>query len=294
MKKIVALTLALILALSLAACGGDGGSSGGSSSGGGSRTSTPRPSNTAPGDNGDNGSSSDDPAPGDDGKPDGWPGFSGDNGGGELASLIGWMLDGTYSYDFTMTMEGPEGGFEASGSMAADGDRFAQSQEMVVGGMRVKQRVIQRDGKMYTIDDENKYYLEMPVEAYTPDVGVTDYTGIKKIGSGTGDINGRRLPYEDYSMGTADSEVRFYVDGKDVYAIVTEVEGYKTTIIISNPSNRVPAGVFDLPAGYTDMGAMFGGGYAPGGYPSGDFDINDYLPDGFNMDDYLNGFDFGW
>jgi hypothetical protein len=91
-----------------------------------------------------------------------------------------------------------------------------------------------------------------------------------------GEINGQTLPYEEYAENCTGAVVRYYLDGGQVYGIETNDEGYKTVMIITNPSNSVPAGAFDLPEGYTEMDPFGGAG---GGLPE------DYLPDDFEMPD---------
>jgi hypothetical protein len=173
--------------------------------------------------------------------------------GQAMASLIGWMMDGTFSYDFTMTSEGPEGTTEGSGSMAMDGGNMAISMEMTVEGQAVQSKVIILDGVTYIVMDAEKMIMKMENAGAEMTAGMmTDYTGITKTGDGTGEIGGKTLPYEEYTESETGSVVRYYLDGGQVYGIESEYEGYKTVMIITNASVSVPAGVFDLPEGYTE------------------------------------------
>jgi len=287
--KAIALLLALVLTLSLAACG----SKGNAPSSGDKNTATPVSKGgndaTPPASQGNNDATPPASQGGNDAP------SSGSNGGTDqtTAPLIGWMKDGTFSYDYTMSIEGPGLKAEGSGSMATDGDKVATVQEMTMLGQQVRTRIIVRDGRMYRIDDENKWIMEFAVGESTTDGMVTDYTGIVSVGTGTGEINGRTLPYEEYVVGETGIPIRYYLDNGQVYGIVTDFEGYKTVMIILNQSNRVPADVFELPAGYSIRDA-FGGldGYDPNDYLPDGFDINDYMPDGFDINDYLpDGFD---
>jgi hypothetical protein len=173
--------------------------------------------------------------------------------GQAMASLIAWMMGGTFSYDYTMTSEGPEGKTEGSGSMATDGKNLAMTSETTVEGQAVKSRVIVKDDATYIIDDANKFIMKSPGGMNPTEGMMTDYSGIAKTGDGTGEINGKTLPYEEYAEGETGATVRYYLDGGQVYGIESEYEGYKTVMIITNPSNGVPADAFDLPEGYTQM-----------------------------------------
>jgi hypothetical protein len=250
MKKLTALILAAVLPLALAACGS--GSGGGSGGGGSSR----RPSSSS--------SQNDSTQPG------------GSASGEAMNSLAKWMIDGSYSYDFRMYTEGPEGRYEGIGSAAMDGDKIATRQEMIIDGQKMKSWVIVKGGVSYILYEDSKSYMTIPAEDAMDDGLVEDYSGIVKTGEGTGEIDGRRLPYEEYFEGSGVT-MRYYLDGGDVYGIVTEAEGYKTTMILSNISSKAPAGAFDIPAGYTDMGSLI----PSFDFDFDDFDIDDLLPSGF-------------
>jgi outer membrane lipoprotein-sorting protein len=172
--------------------------------------------------------------------------------GEAMASLISWMIDGTFSFDFEMTGESAEGTLSATGSLALDKTNIALVQNAEQDGQIMSAKIIIKDGITYIIDDASKMILSMAgVSEESLGGMVGDYSGIVKTGSGTGEINGKNLPYEDY---TTDGQlVRYFLDGGDVYAIQTEIDGYKTTMFISNASGNVPSGAFDLPEGYTEI-----------------------------------------
>jgi hypothetical protein len=173
------------------------------------------------------------------------------DGGQAMTSLIQWMIDGTFSYDFTMTAEGPEGKTESTGSMAMDGKNMAVTTEMTVEGQQVKSRIIVKDDVTYIVDDANKLIMKAPGGMNATAGMITDYSGIAPVGSGTGEIGGKTLPYEEYSQEGA--MVRYYMDGGQVYGIESEYEGYRSVMIITNPSKTIPSGAFDLPEGYAQM-----------------------------------------
>ncbi len=172
-----------------------------------------------------------------------------------MASLIGWMMDGTFSYDYTITSEGPEGITEGSGSMAVEGANMAITSEMTVEGMAAKSHIIIMGEDMYIVDDASKMIMIMSggVDPAMTQGLITDYAGITKTGDGTGEIDGKSLPYEEYTDEETGAVVRYYLDGGQVYGIESTYEGYNTVMIITNASSSVPPGAFDLPEGYTEM-----------------------------------------
>jgi predicted small lipoprotein YifL len=221
MKRIAIALLVLMLVLSLVACGGK---------------------ETPAADPGTSPSGEDTP-----------PTTQAPEGEGEaMASLIDWMIGGTFSYDFTMTSESAEGTITATGSMAMDGGKVSITQEMDYDGQTMTSRIILKDDKTYVIDDASKMIIAMSgVNEEALSGMVTDYSGITKTGEGEGEFDGRTLPYEEY---TQDGYVvRYYMDGGQVCGFETEAEGYKTIMVITNPTNNVPAGAFDLPEGYTEI-----------------------------------------
>ncbi|MDR3365085.1 MAG: hypothetical protein LBS91_09130 [Clostridiales Family XIII bacterium] len=238
MKKILMVGLALALVFALAACGG----------GGGGDTDAPiAPPAGASDAPAETGSAPEGPAQ------DTAPAPAESAAGGQaMDSLIGWMAGGTFSYDFELTSEGGGQMVTATGSMAADGGNIAVKQSATVEGQQTESRVIIKDGATYVIDDTSKLVIKMANAGAEITSGMmTDYSGITKVGEGTGEVGGKTLPYEEYTAEGA--SVRYYMDGGQVSAIVSEYEGYKSTMLVSNPKNSVPAGAFDIPEGYTEM-----------------------------------------
>ena len=173
----------------------------------------------------------------------------GDTGG----SLLDWMVDGTFSYDFTVTSEYDGMSSESAGSVAYDHGNMAISNEQEVDGAMVKSRIIILDGTMYVIDDTNQMIINMgKASRELTGLIAVDYEDMTLIGSGEGEVNGRTLPYDEYEVDGITT--RFYMDGGQVYAIESTLteENAWSLMIISNASNKVPEGVFDLPEGYTE------------------------------------------
>ncbi|MDR1066540.1 MAG: hypothetical protein LBL35_03765 [Clostridiales bacterium] len=167
-------------------------------------------------------------------------------------SLIQWMIDGSFSYDFVMTAEALGQKVESIGSMAAnDGDALIIT-EVNAMGQRIKSKIIVKDDVTYIIDDANKLITKASnLSAEVANGMIADYSGLKLVNSGAGEIDGKTLPYEEYEMNG--STVKFYLENGQVYGMESEIAGHKTVTIITNPSNKVPDGAFDLPAGYKEM-----------------------------------------
>lgn len=173
-------------------------------------------------------------------------------GGAAMESLIDWMRGGTFSYDFTLTSEYEGQRTEGSGSMAMDGGNMAMAMEQTVEGATTQSRILILEGETYIIDDASKLIMKMGAASPEFTGGVpTDYGDIELVGTGEGEVNGRTLPYEEY---TAEGvSVKYYMDGGAVYAIESNYEGAYSLMIITNASGTVPAGAFDMPEGYMEM-----------------------------------------
>ena len=230
MKRFLIIILALLLLLSMVACGGG---------------SSPAPSAPA--------STAEEESEGD--TPEETAQAAGNSGGGSaIDSLVGWMKGGKFSYDYKAFSEGAGEKMESSGTMAVDGDNFAMSSEAEVAGVKIKSKIVTKDGFTYIVNDEAKMIMKFQDISADMTGGVMDdYSGIVLIGSGTGEINGRTLPYEEYKEDESGSTIKYFLDGGQVYGFVSEYENYKTTMIITNAKNSVPSGIFDLPSGYTEM-----------------------------------------
>ena len=122
--------------------------------------------------------------------------------------LIDWMMSGTFYFDFVMIADGLSADTETPGSIAMDGDNMAIKQEMTIDGMLVKSWIVSKDEKMYIISEDSKTIMEMSIDMSFTEGIVTDYTGILKTGEGIGEVNGRTLPYEEYTESLLNTAVR--------------------------------------------------------------------------------------
>ena len=170
----------------------------------------------------------------------------------EALPSIQWLINGTYSFDFTMIIEASGLWRDNSGRFEADAGKFALSGEMAIEGTLQKIRSIHKGGKSYTVYEENKTVLTEvpPNEDDIPAELKTDYSRFIKIGEGTGEFDGRTLSYEEYADSAAGKSARFYLEGGVLCGI--ETEGSELLLSIKNISNSVPAGIFDWPSDYTE------------------------------------------
>ena len=134
------------------------------------------------------------------------------------------------------------------GSMAAQGGNTAMSTEMTNGAQTMKSRIITLDDAAYIINDDSKMIMKTAKNKSGVNKGTADFSKLEKIGSGKGEVKGRTLPYEEYK--SENYTVKYYMDGKKVYAIESKSEKSKSLMVIEEASKIVPLGSFDLPKDY--------------------------------------------
>jgi len=163
-----------------------------------------------------------------------------------VLTLIDWMKEGTFSYDYTVTTTSDGETVTASGSMAVDKENYAITSTSDTS----KVRIVNIDGKTYMIEETSKIIMTMP-EGEESELGVpTEYNNMVKVGDGTGTVNGKNLPYEEYTEG--EYKMKIYLENNVVYAIESTGEGVTSLMIITNAKKTVPSGAFDIPTtGYT-------------------------------------------
>ena len=162
-------------------------------------------------------------------------------------TLINWMQSGTYFMKYTADTEYEGQKTTVKASMAAQGDNLALNAETTVGGKTMKSRIIAVDGATYLIDDASKMIMKT-VKMNGINKGMANFSKLEKIGSGKGEVKGRILPYEEYK--SENFTIKYYMDGKSVYAIESQGDGAKSVMVIEEASKIVPAGSFDLPKDY--------------------------------------------
>ena len=178
------------------------------------------------------------------GQPDTEPANSEFDEMGDLlsATYVDMMKNDQYlmKYKASMDIEGQTMNVEAT--IAVSGDKSAVKSS----GNGFESFMIMKDGKVYMIDDASKTITSWAQtqndqsEAFSTD-------GLEYVGSG----KEGGLVYEEYK--TADNNVKYYFDGKDLVKISSVVEGQTVVMEILEMSNDVPAGMFEIPAGYQMM-----------------------------------------
>jgi tetratricopeptide (TPR) repeat protein len=171
-------------------------------------------------------------------------------------SQITWFTDGDFSCDFTLINSYNGISQTYTGSASKDGSDVNMIQVYTVGDMSVPQHYIYYNNTYTLLMDDRKIAYVMSNYNYE-ELGfyLLDYSDLEKTSSGTGDVDGKTLPYDIYSVsgveGVAETNVKFYYDGEAVYAIEVEPQpGYTSTMIVSNVKDDLPEGAFDIPKGY--------------------------------------------
>lgn len=167
-------------------------------------------------------------------------------------TLIDWMKSETFSFDYILIAEFGGEKMEGDGSMVMKKGNYENTMSYKSKGVEVKTRVIVKDGKAYIIDDANKMLVKMStLDPATTSGMPTEYSDMKKTDSGKEDVNGKNLPYDEYTI--EGISVKYYTDGGQIYAIKTGMEDGSATMIIKNASKTIPDGAFNIPDGYQEM-----------------------------------------
>ncbi|HEX3026056.1 MAG TPA: hypothetical protein VHR42_02335 [Clostridia bacterium] len=110
---------------------------------------------------------------------------------------------------------------------------------------------------IYMLDDTNKTYSKMNVSqeeksAKTGDL--TDTGNLAYVGKGTGAVNGKNLPYEEYKAG--DETLRFFMNGKNLYAIRSKTKDGELTMVVLELTGKIPAETLSIPADFKEGTVM--------------------------------------
>jgi hypothetical protein len=209
-KRFFALMLASALALSLAACSADK-----NGSEGGAAAETP-------------------------------------DSGAAAGNLFDWTKSGSYYYETETTAiyEGKSSYYHDVYAM--DGADYAKvTEETGADGTTQRIQAFKKGGKMYVVNHSEKAYMLVPEElmALAADLQDSFSKATNKVGEGTGEIDGKALPYEEYE--SAGISTKYFMDNGQVYGYISEMMGVTTVSIVVKQSNKAPAELFEIPAGYT-------------------------------------------
>ncbi len=242
MKRIFALLLALVMCLSLAACGG------------GDDDKTPSSSDTPP--------ASSQQTPSSSSKPDA-PSSTLDPASGEdiptPEELNGWLATktGKFYSQFTggrmyMEYETEQEGMTMTVISATSGDKTYSETQMDGQSMGVS--II--DGEdMYVIDHASKMIMKMSLQASGQEMMDTmleeEDVDPANLVTGTREIDGKSYDTEEWVVGDGKSILCF--DGDQLAYMIGEYEGIEMVIKVIKVSDQVDDSLFTLPEDYQMM-----------------------------------------
>jgi len=243
MKRILALALALMLALSLAACGGK---------------DDPKPSGSDKPDTQqtDPGASQQTPQP-DASTPD--PGPASSEAGAQADDLSGWLntRTGKFYSQFAdgkmyMEYETEQEGMVMTVISATNGDKTYS--ESKVDGQSMGASII--DGEyMYTIDHASKMIIKMSLQASGQEMMDTmleeSDVNPADLVTGTREIDGKTYDTEEWAMDEGKSILCF--DGDTLAYMIGEYGEIEMLIKVLKVSGEVDESLFELPEGYQMM-----------------------------------------
>jgi hypothetical protein len=171
-----------------------------------------------------------------------------------------WWEEGTLSYDFEWLGEYDYELGDNRGRFVRHGENWVIISEIDMYSMgywgSMTMRTMLKDGGIYYVFDEYESYgryVKIPDErreaALEQMMNILDGSG--KVGEGYDDFNGKFLPYEDYGYGKNGEIIRYFFVDNEVYGISNIFEdGERDEKLITNVTNIIPEGVFDIPAYY--------------------------------------------
>jgi len=189
--------------------------------------------------------------------------FMADPGG--PMELIDWMDTGTFGFDFRVitTIDGSVME-EKTGSMAVK-DNMVYISLNDTDGNRDNITSIIKNGIVYDVNDRFETVSAMPfIKEISTGGLVINYGGIEFTNSGTGEIDGKTLPYDEYSKND-DTTVRFYIENGRIFGIESiawtpqcdvPLPHITNILIIANASGNIPDKIFELPYGYAVYNMM--------------------------------------
>ena len=217
MKKTAAILCAVIMALSLAACGGNSAQQAAKSAGQNTPSSQPKAEGKAAGQ--DNLLS------------DGY---------------VSIMKSGKFLIRYKSTFTVEDETMDAEITTATDG----KTVDTIMKAKSMNTHTIFKDNALYMLDDASKTYSKMNASAKSSKIGLTDTEGLTYIGKGTGTVNEKNLPYEEYKTG--DETMRFFIEGKNLYAIVSKTKEEEMVMTVLELTGKIPAGMLSVPADYKE------------------------------------------
>ncbi len=172
------------------------------------------------------------------------------------------MAGGTYYMECSYYVMGIE-------SVMRMAVRGAQS-DVTVGGIGFPVRIILKDGKAYTLNEEKKVYTVSALSsepAASQENGLFDYSGLAFSQKGQSAISalegtdGASYPYEEFLAGTGGERirVRYYFKGDALYAVEIQGAGTPVAMVIKTLTAAIPPGMLEIPGDFreTDPSGLF-------------------------------------
>ena len=155
------------------------------------------------------------------------------------ATYVDMMKSNEYLMKYKASMDVEGQAMEVEATIAVSGDDMA----MQSSGTGFDSSMVIKEGKVFMIDHGSKTVTSW-AQTQEDSTEVFDADGMTYVGSGKED----GLVYEEYN--TADNNVKYYFEGKDLVKISTAMEGQTVVMEIIEMSNDVPSSMFEIPAGY--------------------------------------------
>lgn len=162
------------------------------------------------------------------------------------SAYVDIMKDGKFYMRYTATVTTDAGDVESEIATATDGETTAT----IMGMMGKKMRTLILDNSLYQIDDDSKTYMKMDIPEMQTNTELSDTEDLVYLGKGTDLVNGKTLPYEEYQ--TSDGTIRFFMDNKNLYALVIKTADGDMTMLVEEISDKIPDGMLELQADYTE------------------------------------------
>ncbi len=166
-------------------------------------------------------------------------------------SYINIMKSGKFLMRYTATITTEAGSTTCEITTATDGENMSTVMNM----MGLKIRTLMLDNVFYQVDDATKTYMKIEIPAIDTQNGLTETENLTYLGKGTGQVNGKTLPYEEYTADSTENgeTMRFYMDGTNLYAIsVKSAANEEMVMVILELTDKIPAGMLELPSDYSE------------------------------------------
>jgi len=172
-------------------------------------------------------------------------------------TLIDWIRAGTYTYTYVADMNVYGMTMIQEATIAVDGENMAINSSNKLPSVSLDSmglHAILKGNTLYILNNTKKTYFQKASEEET--LGdITDFDNMQYIGVGVELINGEMLQYREYNITGGTS--RFYMDGSEVRAIDVQTKEVKMLQLITDASNEIPPGVFDIPEDYVESEDVF-------------------------------------